>query len=342
MVDLVVSVEQQQIIDSVADYLGSKLPVARLRPDAKSPSEMSLWSEMGALGWFMMALPESAGGVGLGEVEEALVFRQLGRHLLSPNVIASAIGARVAAARGQADLALAIAAGRTRVALANPIGPVAIGERVDGRFQAFDAEGADWLLVLDDAGSAALAPREAIRWRTLSSAIDGVTLHEAILAGARCPVGAPATFGGYVLLRLLAASMLAGLCEGARDLASEYAKVRQQFGQPIGAFQAIKHKCSDMALRADATGALVNFASITVAARRDDAEFQATAAKLLGGQYALLSGKEVIQVHGGIGFTVECDAHHFLKRAHLYDQIGGGVRRQQRLLLAQPAPEMAA
>jgi alkylation response protein AidB-like acyl-CoA dehydrogenase len=71
-----------------------------------------------------------------------------------------------------------------------------------------------------------------------------------------------------------------------------------------------------------------------VAGQRSDSEYQSTAAKLLAGRYALLSAKETIQVHGGMGFTIECNAHHFFKRAHLYDLIGGNTFRQQQLLIA--------
>jgi alkylation response protein AidB-like acyl-CoA dehydrogenase len=138
---------------------------------------------------------------------------------------------------------------------------------------------------------------------------------------------------------MLSASMLAGMCEETRDMASAYAKMREQFGQPIGKFQAVKHKCADMAIRSDAVNALVSFASVTVRDGRDDADFQVAAAKLLASQYALLNAKENIQVHGAIGFTTDLPAHLFLKRAHVLDHFCGAVRRQQRNLLAQTAAQ---
>lgn len=341
MVDLVVSAEQQQIVDSVVEYLVAELPLGRLRP-GQPGSDAEHWPRMGALGWFMLAVPGAQGGVGLSAVEEALLFRQLGRHLLSPNVLASVIGVRVAAHAGVSDLASAIMSGEARVALAQATGRPNVGARVKGRFHLFDADGADWILFVHENGAAALVARPDIGdvWR-VASAVDGITVDVATVdAAAHLHTGAQS--GAAITLRLLAAAMLAGVCDGTRDLATAYAGVREQFGQPIGAFQAIKHKCADMALRAEAVGSLLSFASIAVASGRPDAAFQATAAKLLGGQYALLSAKETIQVHGGIGFTVECDAHHFLKRAHVYDQIGGASRRQQQLLLAESAPPQEA
>jgi hypothetical protein len=231
------------------------------------------------------------------------------------------------------------------VTLANALTVPKFSAHVSGKFHLFDAQDAAWALVVGEAGEAALLDRRDFKHvRHGTSAVDGMTLDVATIDGAAPVAVMGRDSGAHVTLRLLSAAMLAGICEGARDLATAYAKVRHQFGQPIGAFQAIKHKCADMALRADAAGALVNFASICVATGREDATFQATAAKLLSGQYALLSAKETIQIHGGIGFTVECDAHHFLKRAHLYDQIAGSSRRQQQLLLkeAAPAAERAA
>ncbi|MGE0741749.1 MAG: acyl-CoA dehydrogenase family protein [Hyphomonadaceae bacterium] len=339
MVDLVLSSDQQQVVDGVRDFLADKAPLARLRPGASERRDTDLWPAMGEMGWFMMALPEADGGVGMSVVEEALVFREFGRRVLTPCVLAQTLGARVALAAGKSDAAAQIASGGVRVAFANALGPATIGAATSGRFHIFDGAVAPYVFAIAEDGAAALIERRSLNDVTaVNSAVDGVEIEAASLEGAPAFATAPASAGLHTLARLFAASMLAGVCEATRDLATEYAKVRNQFGQPIGAFQAIKHKCADMALRAEAVGALTNFASIAVATQRDDAAFQATSAKLLAGQYALLSAKETIQVHGGIGFTVECDAHHFLKRAHLYDQIAGNSRRQQRLLLQTPAP----
>jgi alkylation response protein AidB-like acyl-CoA dehydrogenase len=339
MVDLVLSSEQRQIVDSVGEYLSARAPLARLRPGAGNGCDAGLWPSMGKLGWFMLGLPEDEGGGGMSVVEEALVFRRLGRHVFSPNVLASLIGARVASAAGVADMARAIASGSERVALANALSIPSLDGRVAGRFHLFDAEDAQWVLVVTEAGDAALLERADLdRVHRGVSAVDGMTIDTAIIDALPAVTTSGREFGAHIVLRLLAAAMLVGVCEAARDMATEYAKIRHQFGQPIGAFQAIKHKCADMALRAEAAGALVSFASICVATGREDASFQATAAKLLSGRSALLGARETIQVHGAIGFTVECDAHHLLKRAHVYDHIAGSSRRQQQLLLAEPAP----
>jgi alkylation response protein AidB-like acyl-CoA dehydrogenase len=328
--------EQRQIVDSVAGYLTENLPVERLRPNAGTfADEAALWPEMAGLGWFMLALPEKHGGLGLTATEEALVFREFGRHLLGPRALATVIAARVAAAADDSAMAQAIASGEIRAALANPVNDPQVGAAVSGHFHVFDGSGADVLVVVAEDGRAALVERAAIPGIRLGqSAVDGIVLEVAALAGVPALAHVGPEAGGHVVLRLLGAAILSGICEGTRDLATEYAKVREQFGRPIGAFQAIKHKCSDMVVRADAAVNLVNFAAVSVAGKHCDAEYQATAAKLLAGRYALLSAKETIQVHGGMGFTIECNAHHFFKRAHLYDLVGGNTYRQQQLLMA--------
>ena len=342
MVDLVVTDEQQQIADSVADFLKSELPLERLAVKsgrANSDADHAKWRDMGELGWFGLGLPEEAGGIGYSQVEEALLFRELGRSLVTPSAIAASLGARVAAASGNHELAASIISGEVRPALTVAVGPVEIGERVTGKFQIFDGEDAPLALFVSPEGAALVERRAMNDLQPTRSADDALSLEIGDLNGTATVAHVGPEAGIHRNALLLTAAMLAGMCEQTRDMASGYAKVREQFGSPIGKFQAVKHKCADMAIRADAVNAQVAFASITVRDDRPDAEFQAIAAKLLATQYALLNAKENIQVHGAIGFTTELPAHLFLKRAHLLDHFGGSVRRQQMALLDQPAPQ---
>jgi alkylation response protein AidB-like acyl-CoA dehydrogenase len=345
LVDLLMTAEQRQIVDSVTDFLSENLPVERLRPNAATRQENAVAREMAELGWYMIGLEESHGGLGMSVTEEALVFREFGRYLLGPSALATVLAMRVAATTGLSELCHKMADGTTQVALANPVSGAQLGATVSGQFHVFDGTSAEILLMIGEDGSAALVSRNAVsQLETRRSAVDGMTLEHARCDATPAVASIAAGSDIYVRLSLLSAAMLSGICEGSRDLATEYAKIRVQFGRPIGSFQAIKHKCSDMALRADAACNLVNFSAVTLAAGQSDAAYLCTASKLLAARYALLSAKEAIQVHGGIGYTVECNAHHFLKRAHLYDLIGGSSFRQQQLLLADATqlPELAA
>jgi alkylation response protein AidB-like acyl-CoA dehydrogenase len=136
----------------------------------------------------------------------------------------------------------------------------------------------------------------------------------------------------------LLAARLVGLAEGACTLATSYAQLREQFGKPIGSFQAIKHRCADMYLRAEMSAQLVALACLKIEAGAADAALQVAAARLKSAQSAYENGRAGIQVHGGLGFHAECDAHRFVKRAHVYDQIGGNLHAQARRVFAAQSP----
>jgi alkylation response protein AidB-like acyl-CoA dehydrogenase len=133
--------------------------------------------------------------------------------------------------------------------------------------------------------------------------------------------------------------MLVGIAEATRDMATAYAKTREQFGKPIGVNQAIKHRCADMAVAADAAVNQLLFAALSVQEERPDADFQVAAARVVADQAALTNARHNVQVHGGMGFTAECDAHLYVKRAHLLGRTFGGLRGAQADLLAQPAAQ---
>jgi alkylation response protein AidB-like acyl-CoA dehydrogenase len=124
-------------------------------------------------------------------------------------------------------------------------------------------------------------------------------------------------------------------------MAVEYAKLREQFNKPIGSFQAVKHICADMAIRAEAALCQTTIAALVVAEGKPGADFQVTSAKIVATRAALENAAQNIQVHGAIGFTSEADAHLFLKRAHVMDQYAGDLRRQRERLIDLPFPEAA-
>jgi alkylation response protein AidB-like acyl-CoA dehydrogenase len=129
------------------------------------------------------------------------------------------------------------------------------------------------------------------------------------------------------------------MAEATRDMAVEYAKTRQQFGKAIGSFQAIKHLCADMAIRAEAAVCQVIFAALVESERRAGARFHSVAARLVAVEAALQNAAQNIQVHGAIGFTAEAEAHLFIKRAHVLEQLWGNTRQQRRQMLAVEMPE---
>ena len=124
---------------------------------------------------------------------------------------------------------------------------------------------------------------------------------------------------------LVAAQQL-GIAVATTDLAVAYAKARQQFDRPIGSFQAVKHLLADMLVRAEVARAAVYAAGVTLDHPAvGDVRRAVAAAKVMAGDAARLNGKACVQVHGGMGFTWEIDAHLYLKRAWVLDTVFGSV-----------------
>jgi alkylation response protein AidB-like acyl-CoA dehydrogenase len=123
---------------------------------------------------------------------------------------------------------------------------------------------------------------------------------------------------------VLVAAQLAGMAAATSDLAVAYAKERHQFDKPIGAFQAVKHICADTRVRADVARAVVDAAAVTFDDPGvGDVDRAVAAAKVVAGEAAVANARACIQVHGGMGFTWEIDAHLYLKRAWVLDRLFG-------------------
>lgn len=331
MVHVLPNEEQTQIAEAVSRFLDQELPVERLRTGSNISRETARWREMAELGYLTLALPEALGGADLTLVEEVLVFLEFGRVLISPSAIATTIAAHMCAETGQAELAQSLAAGRKRAGLAIRAG--------DGALLLLDARSAD-AIVLRTADAvhlyeyAALTDVSAARGFDESVALDRATLAaDPVLSidNAHAPLERR--------LRILATAMLVAVAQAAQAMAVAYAKEREQFGRPIGSFQAIKHRCSDMAVASQMAYCQLLLATIAANSDAPDADFQVVAATVLAIKAALENSAASIQVHGGIGFTAEYDAHRFLKRARLLEQVCGALRHQQLSLLDHSRPE---
>jgi alkylation response protein AidB-like acyl-CoA dehydrogenase len=324
MIDLIPNDEQQAIADGVAAFLRDALPLERFRLARHVPVDAK-WASLAELGCFGVSVPEAAGGLGLGLAEEVLVFREFGRHLVSPAAVTTRLAAVAAARAGALDLCAALMSGARRAGIAHPAG--------DG-WQLFDVDGDD-LAVVVRGGLVLVFGPEAISARQARTGLDGaVAMARGQLTGApRLQSEAPAL---ALSAPLLAAAMLCGLLETTRDLAAEYARTRVQFGKPIGVFQGVKHRCADMALAAEQAWSQTAYAALMLDAGEGDAAFQVAAAKMVAGEGALDAARSNVQVHGGMGFTDEVDAQLLVKRAHLLHELFQDPRATPRALLDMP------
>jgi alkylation response protein AidB-like acyl-CoA dehydrogenase len=244
-----------------------------------------------------------------------MLFRELGRHLAPGPFRSTVLGARVAARAGQSELAASIVTGERRVGM--QVGELAI-----------DVRPGDLLLELDESGAGLVEVADVQR----IAGVDPGTRFARVTRGDRVARVEDATLLDRA--RVLAAAELLGIIEAVRDMSATYAKTRVQFDRPIGTFQAVKHRCADMAVAAYATVGQVFQAALLVDAEAPDAPFHAAAAYVLATNGAKTSTADNIQNHGGIGFTWEQDAHLYLKRAFLLEHLFGPQRATYRAVLA--------
>jgi alkylation response protein AidB-like acyl-CoA dehydrogenase len=334
MWNLIASDDERMIAEAVREFLAAEQPLERLRPGGRSRDASA---ELGKLGWFGVGLPEAVGGAGMGIVAEALVQRECGRVLLSPTVLATVLAGHVAWQAGDAEFAGEIAAGRLQVALAIEAEPARAGD--DRSILAFDAAAGATLLFWNDAGMGIFGAHGWEAGQSERCFDESLALRPGRLALDRPLLWVPVEVAPLAArAQLLLAAALVGLAEQACALAVDYAKVREQFGKPIGSFQAVKHRCADMAVRQRLAWYQTSLACLKLEAGAGDAGLQIASAKLLAVEAAHENGRACVQIHGGIGFQAECDAHWFLKRARVYDQAGGDMQQQLAIIASAPQP----
>ncbi|MFD6227207.1 acyl-CoA dehydrogenase family protein [Streptomyces sp. NPDC060232] len=285
--------DQRALRAGVRGLLEGRYGRAALRAsvDTGVAVDRGLWRELGEAGFFALRLPESEGGVGLGLPEAVLVFEEAGRALVPGPLVATHLAAGVVPG----------AAAGTAVVTAFDLG---------GDLVAHLGE-ADAVL-----GAAGLPDGEPVR------AVDPLTpLHRVARRG---DVGAYALEGA-----LLTAALQVGSALRTVELAVRYAGEREQFGQPIGAFQAVKHSCAQMLVRAEVARTAVYAAAVTGGAG------EVAAAKLLADEAAVLGARDCLQVHGGMGFTWEADVHLHLKRAWVRAEQWQTAAEAEELLAAE-------
>lgn len=299
--------EQLQVVEAVAGVLERQLPFQRLFGGSPAADIGALLAESAESGWLKLGISAEAGGVGYSAIEEALLARELGRSAAPPSITATMLAAHLAQATGEGDLAAALGDGRRRAGFAAPLS--------GGRCLLLDADHVDFALVIGEGLS--LAATEGAR----PVACLDPTVQAAELVDPAPLVSHDDPDLG-LRARLLIAAQLTGLAERARDLGVDYAKTREQFGRPIGAFQAIKHRGSEMATRCEAAFAQVSAAASALAEGHPAAAQHVAAAYVVADEAAIENARAAVQIHGGIGVTDEHALHILVKRRHLLAQLG--------------------
>jgi alkylation response protein AidB-like acyl-CoA dehydrogenase len=335
--------EQQMLQAAARDFLASRLGSERIRELAESEDAHSeaLWKDISDLNWPGLLVSEDNGGQGLGMVELVVLMEQVGYALLPGpffSDVLAAIALESAATDAQRERWLTpLAAGELRGTLAlvdagrgrNPGDITLAPERSNGgwtltgeKLFVLDAATADFLIVGADGDRRFIVPTDADGVTiTPTPAMDATRKHYAVgFDGVQ--VGEDDAFGpdGIDRARSRAftaiAAELVGIAQRALEWAVEYAKERKQFGRPIGAYQAVSHKCAQMLLETEGARSAAYYAAWTIENEPDTAPLAASMAKAYASDAARNVTGASMQVHGGIGFTWEHDLHLWLKRAH--------------------------
>ncbi|WP_054679738.1 acyl-CoA dehydrogenase family protein [Microbacterium sp. No. 7] len=318
--DLLPSDDQREIVDAVRDVLAA----SGVPPTASGglPPDDAVWSGLSELGLFGIAVPEEQGGLGLGLAEQVLVFAEFGRFLTAGPLVATTVSAQIAAAAGDDELAGALISGEARVAWAEARDPGAVvGPSVSGRFRVFDPE-SEWVLFASP-GAVALVPSEGLGLRAPEPADPGAPVAFVELDGVEArSVGEDARW--WWLASTLVAAMHSGIAAATRDMSAAYAKTREQYGKPIGQFQAVKHRCADMAARAEQAHFQTVYAALSSAEAPD--VLQITSARTVAATAATQNAADNIVNHGGMGFSHETGAYHFVRRAQSLSYLAGSTR----------------
>jgi len=345
--DFAFTEEQEMLRASARQLMQGRYPIERVAKIADGTGfDRSEWAEVAALGWTGISVPEKEGGAGLSFLEEMVVAEELGRALYPGPYLSSVVMATHLLRIGHVPNALRDVVAGERIATVAWAGE-------DGRFDTNPAPKVGWdgeylsavRLFVPDIGSADLivivgdvdgglgiwtVDREAdrTRWRELSTVDTTRRMGEVVFEGT--PAHLVAYSDAYYpqprgllrhveALRDRALAALAveavGVASRALELALEHARTRQQFGRPIGSFQAVSHSLAQAFLEVETARSLAYWAAWAVSEGEPEAGRAAAAAKARAAQTAVTTCERAIQTHGGIGFTWEHPLHRFYKRA---------------------------
>ncbi|MFI7007175.1 acyl-CoA dehydrogenase [Streptomyces sp. NPDC050145] len=355
---IAITQEQRELADSVRGWIARAVPPDEVRKLLDAPAAPGVrpphWDGLAAQGLLGLHLPEDSGGGGGTLLDLAVAVEEAGRAALPGPFLGSALAAEVLRRAGERELAGALAGGER-------IGAVAFGS--GGLTAVTGPDG----LVLDGAAPPVLTGADAdllvlaaetadgTVWLAVDAATPGLTVRAHDSADPTRPTAGITASGAAVpadrvlavdagLVRDLAAVLLAAdACGGAAwalATAAEHAKVREQFGRPIGQFQGVKHLCADMLVRVEQACALVWDAARALGEEHTAPEAGALVAALAAGtalDAAYTCAKDCIQILGGTGFTWEHDAHLYLRRAVVARQLlgAGDAHRLRAVRLAE-------
>lgn len=354
------------LMDVAREFCRDKSPMGEVRAQLETETgfDSGTWDEMVNLGWTGIALPESCGGSGLGVAALVPVFEAMGRAMLGTPLGATSLAAQLllrAAGESRAERWLADIAGGAAATVALLDGgdwgaantSVALGADgvLDGAKRYVQDAGVAQLFVVvasrqgdpvlavvrrDQLADAALRSNTLIDQTRRAANVDfsGVEVApDDVIAG---DAVAAALRDVQLLGALLVAAEATGSAGACLDTIVDYLKTRKQFGKLIGSYQALKHPTVDILVSVDAARSFIYHAASIIGpeALDRDAEIACRMAKVQATEALVFAGDRAVQFHGGMGFTWECDAQLYIRRAQWAQQQFGDARHHRRRLAA--------
>jgi acyl-CoA dehydrogenase len=358
------SEEQAMLLDVAREFCRDKSPIASVRAQLETETgfDQALWEEMVSLGWTGIALPESCGGSGMGISTLVPVVECMGRAMLGTPLMSSALAGQLLLRAGNSEQlerllpAIANGAPATFALLDNgDWGDEKVSLVMDedcvlhgGKKFVPDASvsalfvvsvvhnGEDALAIVrsDQLGAGAMQANTLIDQTKRSANVDfsGVCVDDNnVITG-------PKIIAALRDIRLLGALLVAAEATGSAgaclDTIVGYLKIRKQFGKLIGSYQALKHPTVDILTATDSARSFIYHAATIVGdgALDSDAEIACRMAKAHACQTLLYAGDRAVQFHGGMGFTYECDAQLYIRRAQWSQQQFGDAQHHRKRL----------
>lgn len=328
------SEDQRMFQDNLRGFLEKECTPEQVRKrwETKTGRSPELWSQLAEMGILGMLVPEAHGGLGMNEIDLILLLEETGRVALpEPIVETAAVGVPLLAAAGGAladEWLPKVAAGEAILAVGHPLSPVVA-----------DAHVAD-LLLLEREGALYAVPRAETR-QTAQACSDAsrrlFTVDFEPSGATRIAEGAQADAWTRATIdrgALAVAAQLCGMSHRMVEIAVEYAKQREQFGKPIGSFQAIKHMLATVQVKTEFARPAVYRAAHSVAHDLPSRPIDVSQANAAASEASNLAAKTALQVHGAIGYTWEVDLHLWMKRAWALESAWG-TRRWHRRRIAE-------
>jgi alkylation response protein AidB-like acyl-CoA dehydrogenase len=324
--------DQHEIKRTARDLLASRSSLAKVREAAEAHRyDDALWKELVELGWPGIAIAEEHGGQGLGAVELAILAEELGYAVAASPFLATVLAAEAIGAGGtdeqKSKWLPGLASGEITGALGDASGLVP------------DADAAAVIVLVDADGTARVVAREDADV-TAVDAIDPTRRAARVASDGGEPLADSAVAVDRATVTVSAE--LVGVSQRALEMTLAYVKDRKQFDTPVGAYQAVSHRCAQMLKDTEGARSATYFAAWAADADPERLPEAAALAKAAASDGARDVTASAIQAHGGIGFTWEADVHWLYKRAQIDAQLLGGARAHRAKIARLLASRVAA